>query len=327
MVEFYERPLIKTISIAEGRTQHIDIPKDRFIQEIILRLRGTVDTGAAAPVLHEDNPFSIIRQIRVVANGNDILRAISGANLAYLNWFDFHGTLGERVRTPTATGQADVAFSCSLTLPFKLDPRNVFDVGALLPAIHFSTLDLFVDWGVVADLATNTSDLKGEMSVNLREAELTEGEAAELWGDDWAGLVKQYLTETVKTVDAAYNEFKFEVDLPTGMILRRSMIRATLNAVRSDNLIPKFKVSQESPVKRDLLERLWHESQLQDRNEYRVSAPLEGDRTVRGMTILDYEKLPAIDATQLKKGDIKFKANTIAPTGTTNVTLITEEVI
>lgn len=337
MVEFYERPLSKTVLLTgfEDETNSIEIPRDRFIQDIILRFVGTYDT-TTAPTLKEDQPFSLINQLRLVANGNDVLRAISGINLHFLNWFDLHGTVLESVGIQATGSLADEAFSFALRLPFMINPLDPFDVGALLPAMDFSSLELYVDWAGAEELGDGTNpptDLKGALQVSLREAFITQEEAGKLWGKNWEGLIKNYITEVVKTVDAKYGEFKFEQDLPTGMILRRTMLKVLDNTLRDNDLVPKYKISQESPVKRDLLEREWFRSQIQDKGEYRTGgvwtngAGVASAITIDGVTIMDFEHLPCIDATGLKKGDVKFKANTETPTATANVSFITEEFI
>lgn len=336
MVEFYERPLAKPIPLTTfSKTESIDIPRDRFIQEIILRLVGTYDS-TTAPTMIAEAGYSIIRQLRLIANGNDVLRAISGFNLHALNWFDLHGTVLENV-LPNGASKADEPWSFALIMPFKINPLDPFDVGALLPAMDFSSLRLYCDWGAVSDLASANvpTDIEGKTNLylSLREAFITEEEAIALWGRDWEGLIKNYITEVVKTIDATYGEFQFQHDLPTGMILRRTLLKVIVNSLRVNTGVTKYKISQESPVKRDLLEREWYRSQIQDKAEYRVGShwtdalAVAQAITIDGISIMDYEKLPCIDATGLKKGDIKFKANTGAPTGTSNVTFLTEEFI
>jgi len=316
MVVFYPRLLEEVIPFAAGATRSISIPRDRFIQKIELRLTIT-GTTAATVSAHEDNPMSLVRGIRLVANGNDVKLAASMTDLHYVDQYEY-GTAPERF-IQTATGLpagSDLGRAAVVADVGSIEPKNPFDISSLLPAHTFSSLELFVDWGTSADLGTGYTVADARITVTLREADLTPEELREV-----EPMLKLYETFIEKTIDAAYPYYGFIVDLPTGNQLFRTVLTAVRAGIRSDTQITAFKVTQESPVKAELLTDGWYESQARDKLQYGI------ETVVRGICIIDYEKeIGGLDLRGLKAGDVKFRASTIAPSGTTKARLLNLEI-
>jgi hypothetical protein len=125
-----------------------------------------------------------------------------------------------------------------------------------------------------------------------------------------------------KTIDAAYSDYTFAQDLPVGGLMRRSQLFVYRAGVRDDTEIPKYLIKQESPIRKEILQSSWEASQRQDKQEYSI------EEFLSGMTILDYESIGrgGLDMRQLKEGDVKLRMNTLAPSGTTKLILVNEEI-
>ena len=315
MVAFSTRTLEEAIEWEANKTKSIKIPRDRFIQKMILRLTVIGSTGTTVSA-HEDAPMSLVKNIRLVANGKDVYQSAPMADLFYVDKYEY-GTEPERfVQTGTSLpagsdlGRAVVYLDCG-----SLDAKDDFDVSSLLPAHMFSSLELFVDWGDSASLGSGYTISSAKLTVTLREADLTADELREI-----GKMLRLFETFVEKTIDAEYRDYTFAIDLPVGNQLRRSVITAIRGGVRSDAQILAFKVTQESPVRAEIMQSGWYESQAQDKLEYGV------ETVIRGVTIIDYEGLGGLDARDLKSGDIKFRANSVAPSGVTKVRLLTQEI-
>jgi len=321
MVDFSQRTLEEKIPYAANSTKSIKIPRDRFIQKIMLRLHLVGDTGTVTAA-EDAAAGAIVKAIRLVANGNDTKFYVSFPDLHYENWYEY-GTRPDNFIS-TTNAQTDVVINRSQAdICFMIDRKNPFELPAMLPAHQLSSLELFVDFGAASDLGTgytvDTSNAAGvsEIEVTLRECDLTSADIRQV---SPFLAIKESAIE--KTIDAAYSDYTFAVDLPVGGMLRKTALTAIRAGVRSDIQVPKYLVRQESPIRREILQATWEASQRQDKVEYGIETVLGG------YTVLDYETIGrgGLDLRALKEGDVKLKMNALTPSGTTKVRLVNQEI-
>jgi hypothetical protein len=310
---FTERTLDEKIPFEANTTKSIKIPRDRFIQKVKLRLNLTGDTAGAVTAA-EDSPMSIVRAIRLVANGNDTRIYEGMSDMYYVDKYEY-GTPADRyINTTINQSNLEIGRAFS-TMDFVIDVKNTFELPAMLPAHQFSSLDLFIDWGAAADLGTGYTVDSGFIEVHLREAQLSADEIRKV--GTWL-TIKESAIE--KNIDTSNTDYTFAIDLPVGSMMRRTVITAYRAGVRSDTEIPKYKITQESPIKQEIFQTGWEISQAVDKIEYQLES------IISGMTIMDYESLGGLDLRRLKEGDVKLKANTLAPSGATKIRLLNQEI-
>jgi len=340
MAEFSNETLDEQIDFAANTTKVLDLDRDKFVQDLYLRTTIDYDTGGSAPVLDEDNPLDLIQSVRVTANG-ETLYELPARELWYMNAY-WNGIAGERNNTTTATTQSNVIDSFMLETPFKLNYRDPFDIGAVIPAQDLNQFQLHIGWGAAANLATNTTINSATMDVTMREVTFTPDEIRRNFGADFSKLPRIRVSEKVQTVASSNTNFAFQVDVPTGNFIKNIGIFARDNSIRDDDLISRWRLRRRSPAQLDITGALdWESEQSIDRTENRMPWDLEIDaalsseelwaRPLRGFTFANTEGMAGIiggiDARLLKQGDLQFQASNETPTAVADVTLVTTEVV
>lgn len=310
-------------------TSILKLPLDRYLSELILRFKATYDT-AGSPTKAQDGVLNLVKRITLFVNGTAI-RSWAPARYWYTKPLDL-GAKPEFVDVTTTVASGKTA-SFVLPIHFRLDATNDQDVSCLLPLRYLSTAELHIEWAAATVFGTAQTIVSGEVLPTLKELVLTSSEEIQFYGavgdrvvQAGTGLLKVIESEVTKTVDAAYTDFGFPVDLPSGMILTRSFVFATLAGVRSDALVDKLRLRQQSPTRVDLHEEDFLASQARDMQEYSFPSPIEGDRYLTGFTVLDYADIGTLDLRGRKAGDVQFQATVAAPSGTTNIVFIHEQV-
>lgn len=190
---------IATATYAAGTTQTVDLPRDAVYHTLELSVRGgtfsksAVDSGTAS-TLDNNFPFSIIKNLRLIRNGSDVVWQGSGAQLAkehlYLNkshpFARIYSTASnvETLRTATSRGitvpantygigectvqfvtaTADSAivttqFDFLMELWLQMGPEDLY-YGTLVDARKLASYQLELQYAAVADIsiAGNTTD-------------------------------------------------------------------------------------------------------------------------------------------------------------------------
>ena len=321
----------KTFS-ASGKSV-ISIPTDAYLQDVQLRLALQYDTGASATVA-EDAILRVIKQINLRVNGK-VKRSWAPQRYWPLHVLDYK-TRPERVDL-TTTQANDKTASVVLHVPFRGDVQDDDDFGFMLPARYLSNVDLEIEWGPGTDLGTaQTVDAaQTQVEATLSEVVLDGTEELALYGAVGPNVIRAgsrlleiIESEQTKTVDAAYTNYQFAVDLPSGAVLARSALYATKAGARSDALVEQYRVRQTSPVRVDYVEESWTSSQARDKTEYQIQTAIDGNVFLKGLTLLDYIQMTGagLDLTGRKAGDVRLEADVSAPSGTTNVVLLHQQV-
>jgi len=323
MVVLQTIPLTETIPFLANSTKTMKIPRNRFIREIQLRIEIVAVNGGTGPTLNEDNPMGIVKRIRLIKNGKDIIFDTEMA-LRFYSMKYIRGTEPDRAQTSTVNSATSTSVA-EVSIDFSVDENNEEDISALLPAANFTDLELQVDWGTNTDLATANAPTitvaSSLMRVSVVEAEVTTQDLAalaEAMGGE-AKMLSKMVRQQDFTVDATYNNFQFSKNINVGSLVQRHTIRVVDNSLRADTLVSRFRFKQYSPVQTDLEDRLWTSSQSKDKRRFSV------ETLIRGITILNWEDKGFLDLTNLKEGDVKYEHNNVAQTGTAKVSLVSTE--
>ena len=315
---FKNRTLDKTITFTTATTQQLDIPRDRWIRSIMLRGKFTHTYGTAIPSVGAYNFQQLFNKIRVVASGNDQLKAVEGYRLWTMNKY-LHGT-PMYYDLPTA-GDSTTERNVYFMLHFALNPANPFDYSALLPAHLLSSLDLYIDFGATASYISTTGTLTGTVYATVTEAYIDKGEEISLFGANKERLFKMYETEQVYAISAACSDYSQYIDIPVGSRIKKIGIFTTTSSLYSDAVISKYRFRQMSPIDMELFHSAWLESKQEDKIYYQLQEGLwttvvGQDCTNVGFTLYDPEmKGGFLDTRGMKLGDLKFQMNTTPATG------------
>ncbi|AIF85428.1 hypothetical protein NTE_03400 [Candidatus Nitrososphaera evergladensis SR1] len=313
----------------------IELPQDKWLKKIWIILKGQVDTSGAS-TLNEDNPMSLIKNVRLVVNGKAV-RTVDFPMLYYLNIFDYHGVVPTRFKTPT-TALTNQLFKAVACIDFATNPQapngDFSAIDAMLPAQDLSSLSLEVDTGAASDLGTNLTFDNASLYTVLEQVSMDKATEENLYGKNREKLwfILQSMAE--KKIDGAYTNYQFSQDLPVGNVLRRSLIKAVDNGIRSDSIVSGFRTRVPVAFMEDVWN--WESAQEDDRvglrlgkltgtNEIETSSGTAIIPSIRGLVLNDYADLGFINATSLKKGSVVWEANTGSPTGTSKVVMLHEE--
>lgn len=315
----------------------IDIPMDRWIKKIRLLLKIQYDTSAD-PVPTEDNPMNLLKNVAIVANGKAI-RDVPFRLLHYKNIYDNYGRVPPRARSEEsgavnnkkAVAVADFDFCTEPSFPN--DHLRALD--ALLPAHELSSLHVRIDTGAVADIGTNITLDSATVHPMLEEVVMDKDTEEKLFGSKRERLTVIQESTAEKTITAASN-YQFEVDLPTGNILRRTLIEAVDNSIRSDSIVTEFRTVVKSLGIED--QWSWEQAQIDDRiglgignktdmGELESSTSSALVYTLKGLVMNDYRDLGYLNLRGARAGAAKLQCNTGSPTGTSVLRTLHEELL
>lgn len=302
-------------ALAVSTNYSLDIPRNRFIQRLILRLR-VVGTNSIQSGPADDKIAAFISSLKLTVDGKDT--RVSGS-LAELHYFSTYtqGVLLQNNLVTTDGSSIEVGV-CEAVVHFGLNPKNPFDTSGLLPAHMFTSLVLEFSTTAAAVIASGGfTFVSATLEVSGIEADLSAAEI-KAQGKFWA----YYLTSKVKTIDAVYTmAAPQEISLPVGKIVRRIGVFTRLNSVRSDAQISEYAI-RDKRRDIDMLRSLWGTSRTQDRYELGLRY---GDQ-VTGYTIVDLTRLGSLNLKGYAPDQVTFQQATTGTTATSDTKLLTEEV-
>jgi hypothetical protein len=327
----------RSVSFTADATERINLPLDRYISKIDLRmLLDDYDTGTGGSVA-EDGILNIIDQVRLEVNA-DTPRNVDPTR----HWYKHPLTLGAQPEFKDVTATEDTGKSAQFVNPlfFRLNPHNPYDHRTPLPARYVDSADLVIEFNSASELGSDHTINSGELQLHLEELLLSRQEEAQLYGatgpdvlhaSEGSSLIQMREIEKTKTIDASHDPHLFKVDLPTGGVLRRSFLYAIDNGARDDAIVPKFELEQSTPRDVTYASRTWEHAQQRDKQQYQVDSPIEGDRYLDGLVVLDYnDYVPPnggnpFDLRGRRPSEVQWAAETNSPTGTSEIRLLTEQ--
>ncbi|MHB1262023.1 MAG: hypothetical protein ACYC2H_09950 [Thermoplasmatota archaeon] len=324
--------LDQQLAWAASVKQKFTVPRDAYLAAALIRVAVTYDTGAAAAVA-ENGVLNAISRISLKASGK-VKRSWTPSRY----WYKLPLDIGVKpefnnVTTTQANGKAA---SFELPIFFRLDVNDEDQLQYLMAAVHHTSLELEVEWAAAAALGTNQTITAATATLTLNEVILDPAEERVLYGvagkhvltSPGTRLLEILETEVEKTIDAAYADFKFGVDLPTGALLLRSFVTVIRNSLRDDTQVTHVRVRDTRGARKDFIEETFEQSQARDLREYNIPAPIEGVRFLTGFTVLDHMEYMrgGLDLRNVQDGAVKAQFTTIAPNGTTKLILLHEQV-
>jgi len=345
MAKFLERTLDdKQLSYSANGVLSVDLPRDHFIQRIGLSLSFTGTNGATAPTYKTGGIYNVISKVELIAStptGTRVITSASGVMLAKKDLLE-KGSMQEHVLHNTASA-AGVSTG-QINLDFMLDPKVEDDISAVLPAYLYNSLTLRVTFADVTTTGANSVASAngvawtGTVTPVLREVLLEQGDKI-----DPALLHLLLTTERVYTISASGD---LPMDLPIGNDIRQVLVAGRINSVNVDTFTmmevkekglfvhrrTDWKDAQRAMQKvADIISGNWDNPEWLTQSAY--VAPLgRSDRGVpAGLSgfLFDIGKstLFALHTQNMKSGDIQLKITCPAPSGTSDITVLVEEVM
>lgn len=258
-MSWQERP-VGTIPFTSGQLgAKLQIPRDNPIRWLTLRFRYGLTTGATAPTYTEDDILNLCKKIRLVMGGNDIKYNVSCKVAYYIEKFEKKTAPYKVAPTSSTSTTADAVVT--LLIDFATNRLNENDKTALLLADTLSSLDLLIDWGTAADLASanaptiNASEVTVEMreyanlpvdsKTNLRSTQLSVRDIREI--EDSITLVANKVSYDTSSI--AYNI----VPAPSTIMTHGLLVLAS--GVKSNTDVTSIKIQKEKGGKKAILER------------------------------------------------------------------------
>ena len=290
---------------ANGKST-LEIPKDSFQKKLILRIRGQCDSGSAVS-RSENNPTELIKRIEVVANGKDTIKSLSFTNSWLIDKYQ-SGTSPERVQTPSATSQSNQSFSATTYVDFDLD-RDELDT--LLPSQELNSLQLVITWGQDSDIDSGTG-----FNIDWTYLDVTleeEGNPEELNSADM-GVLKEF--EIVQDITASGVQ---TIKLPLGNVYQKLFVKVIDNGAQSNSLCTDFEVVLNGL--QTIRKERFDVSQAEDKTEYGLES-IDNGIVMIDLDIGGSEPVDTVDASSF---ELKFNCG--SPTGTANISVVTQELI
>ncbi len=236
------------LNYAQNAQGFINLHEGRVYREIHCRLSGTLNIGtAAATAVLEDAPFSLIKNLEIMVNGNVPVKTLSGKALKELN-IRRGRVVPYNVAPGTATG--DRPFEAYFSIPLWMPEAGAAQDATLLDATReggVTSFTLNVDWGDASDLVTpaGTTVLSWtvEPTIEVMSHDLVRNNS----------LQNNYALHRERTILVNINNTndRLKVDLLSGenRMVMSAMVIARDNGVRANDIINSLIVETDSEVR------------------------------------------------------------------------------
>ncbi len=221
--------------VASSDLDPIDLPKEGLITEVRLRIDGVQTSGLASATVAIDGFKKIIQNLKIQGDGGRTYLGLSMEQAARLLCFLNEAEFGSTFLSPRLVDGA-TAFQQSLVFHPGSNPKDPFDLSAVIPARALSTLQALITpaANTVLDSADTTAiTTRFEMEIN----EVLEVPVP-------AGIMTPLGSSRFLNPGATgYSDFSYETDVPTGAWLRRIILLVqTEGAVRADDILTALKL-------------------------------------------------------------------------------------
>lgn len=221
-----------TVAYQSNQTVSEKLERGFIVRELYLRLNGaptlTAPNNTAANTKKGDE-WAIIKELRLVANGTDVIKVLSGNELWWLNYHLFRKA--PKVTAALGDGAtANPAFDSTLILPFSM-PDSKFPFDTVLDTARFSTLTLEVQWGSYTD-------------INATATGWTTLPTLEVYGYESFGITVNPSQWRVykQTHDVPASNTKMKIDLTTGVMYKGFLLNMDHAGADDKTLLNNVKV-------------------------------------------------------------------------------------
>jgi len=309
MVSINPRRLEDTNAYSAGATLTWDLPRDRYVQQILLWMYlDDVDQAVAAGD-QTDYP-KVFDSVRIVLNGNITLVSAEGEDLFQLATREYK----EQPYVSASAAVADAqALYCMIPIPFMLEVDNPYDFSALIPAQGASSFQLFVVCGDLNALDSNTTVNSGTFYVEMKEVNMTTAESDARYGKNLESLARIQISQKIHTITSTTTNYSGRIDVPTGNYVRKILLRTKdSSAVESDVEFDTYRFFF-NPGQQQLYQNEWVLSRAEDKLEHQIDFA----ELWSGYVLYDPEQLMgnekfrgSLNLTGMKNGDLQLQYNT-----------------
>lgn len=231
-----KRTLNSKITLANRR---IDLPRDAIIDAIFLYCKLSIkNNGASGFSGKMEDVLNCLSEIRVVSDGNNVHYALSGLDVAVMNYYVFRGKGVNPDSTISIGAGATANYEFMLTL----------DVGDII-AIAKDSLELSVNF---TNINENVVVQDAEIIVTVAENVMDINEFKAKYGANLEFAAEPKVYAISKNFSAS-NELVEVMDLPTGTLLRSAFITFRgSDGARSDSVADKLGIIITTPDRREL---------------------------------------------------------------------------
>jgi len=204
--------------VANGISR-LELPRNHVYKTLMLRLTGlmTVAGGAADGTLTDEQPMALLRDIRIIRNGSEVLQSIDGGTafrIAALNY----GVAPPLTPLAIPGVQANTAFEAFIPLDFAsygLSNQSL----SFLRAVGTSSLFLEITWGNEGTMITS-----GDRTETLSAVQVAVESHPEIMD-----LVGTYADKYVRIIDRQVTaaSARFEIDMERGPTYQRIILKST----------------------------------------------------------------------------------------------------
>lgn len=204
------------IEYQANATDTLRLSRGMILRALYLNFSGQLDDpNNANATLGRGDEWAVVRRIRVIANGTDVLVDMDGNALWWQNFF-LYGTKPLVSPLMGAAG-ADPTFESHLILPFWM-PRSVRPIDTALDTRILSDLVIEVTWGSHLNVQSTATGWITDPTIEVH--------ALESFGLPRNTRFAQWRRWRISQEITATNQ-RFEVDLPVGNVYRGFLINTT----------------------------------------------------------------------------------------------------
>ncbi len=217
-----------------GTQSSIPLSLNHHMQKLNVRLE-VVHTNGANAVFKDEDLFSLVNSIEIVANGNENLKQIPASKL-HLNNIIESGMAG--LKTVVTTEGADKTSYVTASIPFIM-PNMERPHDTILDTTQFTTFDLRVNWGGSETIGTDITVTSAKIDV---QSESLMGYRRN------AGEPIRYFKETSLVEEITSSTTNKEIKLPVKKLYKTISIASTVNGQRNDLLVKRVIVKSGTTV-------------------------------------------------------------------------------
>lgn len=247
----------------------VALPRNGVIERIALLFNITLsNAGASAVGVTMEQILKAIEEIRVAADANDIKYALSGLDVAIMNYYDSASKsvkLSDTISVP-AGGTATAQFLLFL------------DAGEI-HALAKESLDLLIRFNT--SVATDVSISDASVVVTLDKLVFADEEE---WFEYYEGEFIEPKVWTKSADFSASTELEEVLNIPTGAIAWRGFITVFDSTGARADIVDKYAIKQTRPLNIELLKVDWKTGQELDKVEYGL------DTVLSGVNVIDYDQ-------------------------------------
>lgn len=261
---------IGRIAVTENGVFSLRIPRNHLFKNLLLEFNGaiTIAGGTTNGTVWGEQPFSLIRRVRVIRNGSEILQNLDGGALSRISRVNHFTTVPV---TSIANGAIVSSATIKFALPVDFAVLGLSNPGiSLLRAVGTSSLELEITMGN----ANQHIVFGGDRAESIDAGAYIDVYSREIL--DVSGIFSDKQFAVHRTEVTADNP-ELTIDLPLGPLYRRIFVRATAQGggLLSDVIVNN--VSLKSDALFAHYDKVgWYTLQAQNKIDYHLEAAMAG---------------------------------------------------